>query len=167
MRLSRFAVSVAFAAFALPATSQQSPADSSIGRAVVAADTGTAGQGAIAGAITARKHPVFNRGLAGFAAGLPIGFSLPLLIAGIGHGAPGIGLGGGILVGACCLGEVSLPPPVSASIRSRGDSFQRAFEASYRHEVVERRKNAATKGAVAGSLAGLGVLYFLLSQITT
>jgi hypothetical protein len=101
----------------------------------------------------------------GFLGGLPIGFLGTLVIQGDPAGF--IGLGSGVaIIGAAWKAGNAKPPP-SPYIRERGEAYQRSYSESYEKRLHERRRSAAMLGGVAGSIVGLGILFALLSQITT
>jgi hypothetical protein len=125
-------------------------------------DTLTAAQGSDAGRIAARQPDVLGRAMLGFVSGLPIGFSVPSLAYG---GIAGVALGVAGIEAAGRIGDTS--PPSSSGIQERGGAFRAAYIKSYRTTLGQRQRGAARNGGVLGSIAGFGLLYFLITHMTT
>jgi len=101
----------------------------------------------------------------GFIGGLPIGF----LGISVSQGDPGgvIAVGSGAaIIGAAWRVGTAKPPP-SLYIQSRGEAYARSYSESYAERLLERRRNAAMVGGLAGTAIGFGLLVLLLSQLTT
>jgi len=101
----------------------------------------------------------------GFIGGLPIGFLGTLVIQGDPAGFIGLGSGVGIIGAAWRVGNAK--PPPSQYIRERGEAYERSYSEGYEKRLRERRRNAAMLGGLAGGVVGFGILFALLSQITT
>ena len=101
----------------------------------------------------------------GFIGGVPLGFLGPLVTQGDPGGAIGVGSGAAIIGGAWRLGTAK--PPPSPYIQSRGEAYARSYSESYEKRLLERRRNAALLGGLAGTLTGFGFLILLLSTLTT
>jgi hypothetical protein len=101
----------------------------------------------------------------GFIGGLPIGFLGTLVFQGDPGGVIGIGSGAAIIGAAWRVGTAK--PAPSPYIASRGEAYARSYSESYRERLLERRRNAALLGGLAGTAVGFGFLILLLSQMTT
>ena len=129
------------------------------------ADTGTAEQGTRNGKSAAEDRAVSGRAMLGFLGGLPIGFLGITVSQGDPAGAIGIGSGAAIIGAAWRVGTAK--PPPSRYVQSRGEAYARSYSESYEKRLLERRRNAALLGGLAGTGIGFGVLFLLLSQLTT
>ena len=164
-RLSLLAVAAAVSWFiATPVGAQQASAQNSA-TPRVPADTGTAEEGLRAGSAAAEDPDVTGRAMLGFIGGLPIGFLGTLVIQGDPAGFIGLGSGVGIIGAAWRVGNAK--PPPSQYIRERGEAYERSYSEGYEKRLRERRRNAAMLGGLAGGVVGFGILFALLSQITT
>jgi hypothetical protein len=130
-----------------------------------AADTGTAEEGSRDGKSAADDRPVSGRAMLGFIGGLPIGFLGITVSQGDPAGAISIGSGAAIIGAAWRLGTAR--PPPNRFMQSRGEAYARSYSESYKERLLERRRNAALLGGLAGTAIGFGVLILLLSQLTT
>ena len=131
----------------------------------IAADTGTTVEGASAGIVAAEERVVAGRAMGGFIGGLPIGFLGLLLTRADPAGAIGVGSGLVIIGVSWKLGGIE--PPQTQTLREHGPAYQRAYSRSYGERLRQRRRNAAILGGVAGTVTGFGLLFLLLSSITT
>ena len=127
-------------------------------------DTSTSEEGMRAGIEAANERNVVGHGILGFVGGVPIGF-----FAGLGQGDTQAILGGvlgvAVIETSWRIGR-AIPPPTPV-IEERGAAYARAYSRSYRERLVERRKKAARVGGLVGTLSGVGLLFFALSQMTT
>jgi len=118
-----------------------------------------------AGIEAANERNVAGQAILGFVGGLPIGFSALVLGQGdtptILAGAVGVA----IIETTWRIGSAA-PPPTPA-VEERGGAYARAYARSYRERLLERRRKAARVGGLVGTLSGLGLLFFALSQVTT
>ena len=129
------------------------------------ADTSTAEEGMRAGIEAANDRNVAGQAILGFVGGVPIGFSALVLRQG---DAPAIlagAVGVGIIETTWRIGNAT--PRLTPAVEERGAAYARAYSRSYRERLVERRRNAARVGGLVGTLSGLGLLFYALSQVTT
>jgi hypothetical protein len=165
MKAARIVVAAAVCCFTTtPVGAQQAPAQNPAAP-LVAADTGTAEEGLRAGSEAAEDPSVAGRAMLGFIGGLPIGFLGTSVIKSNAVGFIGIASGVGIIGAAWRTGNTT--PPPSGHIRERGEAYEHSYSESYKKRLLERRRNAAMLGGLAGGVVGFGILFALLSQITT
>jgi hypothetical protein len=164
-RVGRVIVAASAAWFiAMSLGAQRASAQDSVSLKVLA-NTGTAQEGSRDGKSAAEERPVSGRAMVGFIGGLPIGFLGILVLQGDPGGAIGIGSGAAIIGAAWRVGTAK--PPLSPYIQSRGETYARFYSESYEERLLERRRNAALLGGLAGSAIGFGFLVLLLSQYTS
>jgi hypothetical protein len=122
-------------------------------------------EGARAGVAAAEERDVAGRAVGGFLGGLPIGFFGILVLQPDPAGAIGVGGGLAIIGASWKLGGIE--PPQTQSLRERGPAYRRAYTRSYGERLIQRRRNAALLGGVAGTLAGFALIFALISSIDT
>ena len=164
-RLSLLAVAAAVCWFIATSVGAQQASAQNSATPRVPVDTGTAEEGLRAGSAAADDPDVTGRAMLGFIGGLPIGFLGALVIQGDPAGFIGLGSGVGIIGAAWRVGNAK--PPPSRYIRERGEAYERSYSESYEKRLRERRRNAAMLGGLVGGVVGFGILFALLSQITT
>lgn len=107
--------------------------------------------------------------LSGFLGGLATGLFLPVAVSE--QDAPPTGgaiLGVGLFAGTLARADLQPAPLVRPDqLSSLSAEDWRVVEASYHSTLKRRRQRAAMSGAALGTGAGLGILVFILTRITT
>ena len=126
------------------------------------------------GVSAAGRPIVLGYAIAAFAAGVPAGFMLPLVIGERGLDVdPGdpetqiFALGAaGVGATAAAAGRRAVVPGIQSElVRGCVPELRAAFDDAYVRRVRQRRVRAALVGGGTGALAGAGFLFFVLTQL--
>lgn len=170
---ARAAALLAAATLAVPrAHAQEAPGGSP--RPSACASAGAL-EGADAGAWAAGRRGVTQYAVVGFLGGLPAGYLAPLALGagGLGPADPSeqrlltAGVAGVAATAAFAARRPALPADEAARLRACAPAYRDAFGEAYAARLRQRRLRAALRGGAGGAAVGLGLLFFVASQLTT